>query len=487
MVLCSKLNCLRLRCAGGHARRPIEVHTTLGLLDHALLTTVASEDQHPGHRESRHAEDSDTSGQEVVEGQPVQIGRSELLDHQNADRARIAYGVDRGDEETDISPDLEAGDKAVEEDGLKSEVGHIETEALDKEPDHGTQPHDIVAERNDRHHRRPERHHHQQDGECPNVAPHQRHQGKEHQDNPRHDAVQLGEEPRRMARRVEDIDQKVLLHVAQHQQQQVGHEQQRQNRHELTIDTPTAPTVHHDAFALLPDILFAGLGHPAEGPRQQAEQRKGDPADDGRHPEGVDPEVVHREKAQRLGRTGADHDADSQQAGQQVGQPTTFDEAEDHAPHAAQRQTVEEHGKHVPRPREQTEQHQRQLGHQPHRGDEGEAPGSFEFGDDFDSGEFGDQIADNLSDGHGDLVVDTEDFETVEPGGGVGFAQGVNQRITKQRGTSAPKDEQCIGHQAAAAKLACGHSVFIASFFDVTKLFRPCYAHVSTALSLPEL
>ena len=54
--------------------------------------------------------------------------------YEQCHRACIANKVDGDDKKSYISADFEAGDEALEEDGLESQVGHVDAQALGKEP-----------------------------------------------------------------------------------------------------------------------------------------------------------------------------------------------------------------------------------------------------------------------------------------------------------------------------------------------------------------
>ncbi len=57
-----------------------------------------------------------------------------FLEHQDKYSSRISDKINGHNEETDISFYLETSDEAVEKNALKTEVGNIQTETLDKQP-----------------------------------------------------------------------------------------------------------------------------------------------------------------------------------------------------------------------------------------------------------------------------------------------------------------------------------------------------------------
>ena len=75
---------------------------------------------------------------------------------------------------------------------------------------------------------RPAGHQHQQDAKHPQVVTHQCHQAEETKDDERHQAIYLGKSPGRKSGglHVDDVHDKVLFHIAQDGDKQVGHKEQ---------------------------------------------------------------------------------------------------------------------------------------------------------------------------------------------------------------------------------------------------------------------
>ena len=73
---------------------------------------------------------------------------------------------------------------------------------------------------------------------------------------------------------------------------------------------------------------------------------------------------VHNEQSDRFCHAGADDNTDTQKAGKNIGGASAFDEAEYHAPHATQWQTVEEHGEDIIRSGQESEENQGEFRYQ---------------------------------------------------------------------------------------------------------------------------
>lgn len=74
------------------------------------------------------------AGQLVVKEGPVDVGSEKLFPGKDQHGSGISEEIGGDNEKTDISPDAETGNETVEKDRLESKVGHIQTEALCKQP-----------------------------------------------------------------------------------------------------------------------------------------------------------------------------------------------------------------------------------------------------------------------------------------------------------------------------------------------------------------
>ena len=411
-----------------------------------MLAAVAAHEVDGGAGKEHRAGNAHVACQAIVEGKPFHVGGTELFDGEDKHRARIADEVDEHDEETDVPPDAEAGNEAVEKDGLETQVGDVKAQALDEKPDEGVKAQCLVAEGDVCHHEHAGNNQPKQEEQGAEVAAHEYHQPEEGKDDKRHHAVELGEHPRGVAAAldVEYLDEKVLLDVAHHNEHEVGKEEHHEERHVASEEGKALRAVEGTAFRLAEDVL-AGRGRKAmEAVAEEAKKGQGASANHCRHPKFADVEVAHDVKPDGFRRAGTDHHADAEEAGEEVGHAPPLDEAEYHAPHAAERQAVEEHGEHVPRDGKDGEEDERRLGNADGEKDEAQARLAAELGDNLDAKEFGKEVAQNLDDSDGNFIVHAAKGEPLEFRSGEGLAEGIDQRIREEGCPACPKDEKDV-------------------------------------------
>ena len=146
---------------------------------------------------------------------------------------------------------------------------------------------------------------------------------------------------------VDDLHQEIFFNIPKDNQQQVGYEQENQYGHEVAEQFFALFSVESDTLALFGNVLLGGLRQAIQGVTQQSKQWQGKGTDESGHPELSYMQGVHNEQPDGFCHAGADDNTDTQKAGKNIGGASAFDEAEYHAPHATQRQTVEEHGEDI--------------------------------------------------------------------------------------------------------------------------------------------
>ena len=151
-----------------------------------------------GQREDKGnaADDAHIAGHKIVEMSPVYIGTEQFFRHQYDNGTRISQKVIQSYEETYIAADLEAGNKTVEEDSLKSKIGQIKAKALGKQPGNRVQLQPLVPEGEEYHAKHTYDNQRQQDGQRLQIVPDVNHQTENNQDNNRYHRIDLRKQPR---------------------------------------------------------------------------------------------------------------------------------------------------------------------------------------------------------------------------------------------------------------------------------------------------
>ena len=179
------------------------------------------------------------------------------------------------------------------------------------------------------------------------------------------------------------------------------------------------------------NIFGCGMRQTLEHISHKDEQRQCYCTDQRRHPESINLKIVDHKETETLCQSGTEHNTYSQQAGQHIRNLTSFDKAEDHAPHTTQRKSVDKHGQSVVRSAQQSEKEQGHLGQNRRRNEKTETLFPFQLGNDLDAKELGYQITQNLNGGHRHLIIDSEKVHSLKGSRCIRFAERIYERIGK--------------------------------------------------------
>ena len=149
----------------------------------------------------------------------------------------------------------------------------------------------------------------------------------------------------------------------QNGEKEVGEEKQCQYGSKAAEQVPALLFVESDTFHTQCFVFGSRFGQVIEDIAQSCQQGQCYRTDQCRHPELTDVQGVDNEKSDGFGCAATDCDTESEKGSEQIGNPASFEEAEDDSPHTAKRQSVEEQRQHIERAGQASEKNQREFGH----------------------------------------------------------------------------------------------------------------------------